>query len=229
MTFNRNQPKKKMNRNLLVAFTFIIGLSILNTTILADEKDEASAFLNEELLQLVDVINSDILTPTAKRAMTERQIRAHLALGHMAIESLGAQAALFNLQEFADFSKEFEDHLLHFYLQRAATFVGESIDITDTSFNAETGEIIIRTQGGERGTLFKKKSSPSSHRATVDYHLAKFEDRWQIVQIVIDGVNVTTNFRSQFKSVLQRKSPESIIAQLRKSNAEKEKKNPFDG
>lgn len=216
--------RKRLTHLLLASLAVTI-----TSTCFADKASEARSFIQNELDDVVETVNSDAFTSQAKRALIERQIRSHLALGHMATESLGNQAALFNLQEFADFSKEFEDHLLHFYLQRAATFAGDSIDITDTSYNGETGVVVIQTLGGERGTLFKKKSSPSSHRAAVDYHLLKSEDRWQIVQIVIDGVNVTTNFRSQFKSVLQRKSPESIIAQLRKSNAEKEKKNPFDG
>ncbi len=214
-----------MKSHFFTVFASLCFLTLDGLTLLADDKDEARDFMESTLNQLVEVVQSDLLTPDAKRAITERQIREHLALGNMAIESLGALAARFNLEEFADFSREFEYNLLYFYLDRAATYRGNGIEIIDTISISESSEYVVKTLGGERGSLFTRTAP---ERAKVDYHLRKIDDRWQITLIVINGVDVSANFRAQFKSVLERKSPSAIIRQLRQSNAKKEKTNPFD-
>ena len=173
-------------------------------------------------------MTNDELSATAKRAIVERQIRDRLALGRMAAQSLGSNIARFNLQEFADFSREFEKHLLFFYLERAATFEGGDVEITGTESDEETGIVVVKTLGGKRGSLLPRYEGASKHRAEVDYHmLSNDEGNWQIIKIVIDGIDVDSNFRAQFDSVLSRKSPSAIIKQIRKTNAEKDKTNPF--
>ncbi len=217
-----------MKKHLPITRMLPLLLTLATLPVFAGEKEDAQAFIEQEMRLMVETINSDTLSPNAKRAITERQIRKHLALGHMTARSLGSLAAKFTLQEFADFSQEFQDHLLYFYLERAATFVGDSVEITNATLVPETSEVLIETLGGERGRLFRSKGISSMHKSKVDYHLLKTANRWQISKIVIEGVDVDANFRAQFQSVLKRKSPKAIIQQLRDSNAKKDKINPFD-
>jgi phospholipid transport system substrate-binding protein len=193
----------------------------------ADDVTEARDFIEKELKLVVETVMDKSLSPEAKRAIVDRQIRKHIALGQMAVDSLGSQAAKFNLQEFADFSKEFQDHLIHFYLLRAATFVGDGVDIKMAVLDPDSGDFIVKTLGTEEAGLFRSTASSSSHRATVDYHLIKNNDSWQITDIVIDGININTNFHSQFRALLKRRTPEEVIQIVREKNAQKEKVNPF--
>ena len=150
---------------------FICSLLFLTISAYADDAAEAKAFMEQELNSILNTVKDTSLSPDAKRALVERHIRQDIALGHMAVESLGSRAATFNLQEFADYSEEFQQHLLNFYLLRAATFVGDEIDVILAVQDPDSDAIIVKTMGTEEAGLFRTRASSSSHRAAVDYHL----------------------------------------------------------
>ncbi|MCZ6675527.1 MAG: ABC transporter substrate-binding protein [Verrucomicrobia bacterium] len=216
-----------MKTHSTLRLLLLICLPLTSNPLVASDESEARDFMEKELNLVVETVKNKNLSPDAKRAMVERQIRKHIALGQMAVSSLGSQAAKFNLQEFADYSKEFQEHLLNFYLLRAATFVGDEVKVNLAVFDPDSGAIIVKTMGTEEAGLFRSSASSSSHRAAVDYHLIKNKDTWHITDIVIDGININSNFHSQFRALLKRRTPEEVIQIIREKNAQKEKLNPF--
>lgn len=82
---------------------------------------------------------------------------------------------------------------MHFYLVRAATFRGEGVDIQNAITDSDSGNIIVKTKGTEDAGLFRSTASSSAHRASVDYHLVKTNNQWQITDIVIDGIDINSN------------------------------------
>ena len=43
---------------------------------------------------------------------------------------------------------------------------------------------------------------------------------WKIIDLVIENVSLIANFRAQFQEILSNKSPDEVVAMLRKKNAE---------
>jgi phospholipid transport system substrate-binding protein len=43
-------------------------------------------------------------------------------------------------------------------------------------------------------------------------------DRWRIIDVVIEGISLVSNFRSQFAEVLNSGSIEDLLAKLREKN-----------
>lgn len=206
----------------------IIAFSLSGPLFAESEVEEARAQMEQDFETLIATVQDETLSPDSKRALVERQLSNRLFLGMMTLQSLGVQAAYFNLQEFAEFSQEFEKNLLNFYLTRSATYNGPGIEIVSASLDEENGQVIIKTLGGERKSLFQDKSAKKAKRAEVEYHLGKFNGEWRIVKIIINGVDIDSNFQSQLNSSLKRKSPGEIIDLLRKSNQKSEKQNPFE-
>ena len=196
-------------------------------SLLANDAKDAQAFIETELSKVYETVHDSSLSPTAKQAILEREIRQHIALGQMAVDTLGTQVASFNLQEFADFSKEFQEHLLNYYLQRAASFITEDVEVTEAIQEEETGTFIVKTLGMRKAGLFRSTASSSNQRITVEYHLEQSGVRWQIIDIVIDGVDINSNFNSQFRALLKRNSPQKVIDIIRERNQQKAKDNPF--
>ncbi len=192
----------------------------------ANEFAEAEAFMQDVLDELVDIVNDESHSPDEKRALSERLVKKHLALGHMALQSIGNEKENFTHEELVDFSNEFQQHLLHAYNTRIATYDGNGIEIAASKKDEETGQIIISTKGGVRGIFFQPGSNkPKKTNAT--YHLVNIKDEWKIVSIIFEGIDINANFRSQFQAVLTKKSPQEIIKELHLSNALKEATNPF--
>jgi phospholipid transport system substrate-binding protein len=51
----------------------------------------------------------------------------------------------------------------------------------------------------------------------VDYRLLKNPDRWRVYDVVIEGVSLVNNYRSQFAGILQKSSFEELSKKLRET------------
>ncbi len=187
---------------------------------------EAEAFLSGILDETLKILKDEDLSGEDKRTLLADNINANLDLAYMSSRALGPSKEGFTKEQFAEFSHEFSRHLTHFYLRRMATFKGDKIEITGVDFNEKSGVVKLRTSGGVRHTMFQSRRS--SHIANVDYHLRKKNVEWRIVAITIDGVNVSRNFRKQFKALLDKENPDALIEKLRMMNAENEERKLFE-
>jgi phospholipid transport system substrate-binding protein len=53
----------------------------------------------------------------------------------------------------------------------------------------------------------------------MNYRLRERGGEWRVIDVVIEGVSLVANFRSQFKQVLSRGDPDDLLEQMRKKNA----------
>ena len=58
----------------------------------------------------------------------------------------------------------------------------------------------------------------------INYRLLKKKGAWRVYDVTIEGVSLVKNYRSQFRKILVRKSPEQLIERLKRRIAEKKKK-----
>ena len=54
--------------------------------------------------------------------------------------------------------------------------------------------------------------------SSVDYRMRNREDTWRVIDVIIEGVSLVSNFRSQFKDIVSKKGADGLIAQLRSRN-----------
>lgn len=60
------------------------------------------------------------------------------------------------------------------------------------------------------------------NRIPVDYSLIKKDDSWRIYDVKVEGISLVKNYRSQFKEILSRESPDQLIERLKEKVAEQE-------
>lgn len=86
--------------------------------------------------------------------------------------------------------------------------------------------------------LFMKEKMLSEKRAEVqtrivaqdreiplNYKMILKNGEWKVYDVTIEGVSLTKNYRSQFKKILRKNSPEKMLQILRKKVAQKRKSN----
>ena len=56
----------------------------------------------------------------------------------------------------------------------------------------------------------------------VDYRLRQRDGTWKIIDVVIEGVSLVSNFRSQFQDILGSGAPDKLLQVLRDKNARHE-------
>ena len=53
----------------------------------------------------------------------------------------------------------------------------------------------------------------------VDYRFRQVNGEWRIIDFVVEGVSLVSNFRSQFQDLLASQIPVQLIALIREKNA----------
>ena len=57
--------------------------------------------------------------------------------------------------------------------------------------------------------------SENRAREIVDYRMRKLSDGWRGIDVIVEGVSLVQNFRSQTQEILSSESPDALIQRLR--------------
>jgi phospholipid transport system substrate-binding protein len=105
------------------------------------------------------------------------------------------------------FQEEFRRHLAVTYGNAVDNYRNETMVITGDREEAR-GDWTVKTKiprGGED--------------ILVDYRLRQSNGEWKIIDFIVEGVSLVSNFRSQFQDLLASKTPKELIDLLHEKNA----------
>src|SRR5262249_47201429 len=75
---------------------------------------------------------------------------------------------------------------------------GEPIDYTSESVD------------GDQATVRSTISNRAGDRTEIDYRLIRTGDKWEVYDLVIDGISTVNNYRMQFGQILRSQPPEKL-------------------
>ncbi len=82
------------------------------------------------------------------------------------------------------------------------------------------GEEIIK----DKKAIVKTKIVRENDEIPMDYRMRLHGMKWKIYDIIIEGVGLVKNYRTQFKKILRKESPDQLIKRLKKKNEAQKKK-----
>ncbi|OLC10608.1 MAG: hypothetical protein AUH77_03875 [Candidatus Rokubacteria bacterium 13_1_40CM_4_69_39] len=104
-------------------------------------------------------------------------------------------------------------------------FIGLFTDLLERSYmnriEAYAGERILYTAEAVDGTYATVRSKVLTQRRSeilLDYRMHLRDSRWQVYDVLIDGVSFVSTYRSQFDRVIQAESYGALVERLRKRN-----------
>jgi len=104
-------------------------------------------------------------------------------------------------------------------------FIGLFTDLLERSYmnriEAYAGERILYTAEAVDGTYATVRSKVLTQRRSeilLDYRMHLRDGRWQVYDVLIDGVSFVSTYRSQFDRVIQAESYGALVERLRKRN-----------
>ena len=108
--------------------------------------------------------------------------------------------------QHTEFVGLFTDLLERSYMNRIEAYAGERI--------VYTGEAV----DGPYATVRSKVVTQRKSEVGIDYRLHLRDSRWQVYDMLIDGVSFVSTYRSQFDRVIQAESYGALVERLRKRN-----------
>jgi phospholipid transport system substrate-binding protein len=110
--------------------------------------------------------------------------------------------------ERAEFVQLFSDLLERSYISKIETYGGEKI-----SYLGDTIE-------GEQAKVQTKLVTKGSGDIPIEYRMHKKGDRWLVYDVVIEGVSLVANYRTQFNKIIQTSSFQELMNKMKNKQQE---------
>jgi len=151
--------------------------------------------------------------PAKKKAMREKVRSIILAVVDMksvATLTLANYRERFSNEQFDTFRDLLSRLLFSTYISHVEKHSADQVNVLGTEKLSES-RMRVRTR-----TVTADKEIP------IDFSFAKLGKGWRLYDIHVEGVSLLNNYRSQFREILLRKSPDELLEQLREKVKENE-------
>jgi phospholipid transport system substrate-binding protein len=189
---------------LTLAVTFIMGGT---GALAAGPADDVKNLINEVLA----ILNNPALQAPTHRAqkvdLVEKAAARHFNYREMAKQSLGETWNTLNRSQQDEFVKNFSGLLKASFACHLDEFTKAGVTYQPTILKADRAEvpiIILRP----------------NDKIPVSFRMLKEPQGWRIYDLLIEGVSLADNYRSQFTRVIQRSSFKELLKVLQAKMAE---------
>ncbi len=90
------------------------------------------------------------------------------------------------------------------------TYVGK----TD-AYAGESIEYLRERQSGNRSKVQTNFITKKGQEISVDFSLIKKDAKWEIYDMIIEGISLVNNYRSQFREILRKSSYEELVQKIK--------------
>jgi len=155
------------------------------------------------------VLQRTDISADEKRKQIEDIVKQYFDFQTLARLTLARHWKELSPEQQAQFTREFERHLSITYGKNVESYNNEKVVIT--------GE---RQENGGDSTVKTRIARPQGNDILVDYRLRMGDGRWQVIDVIIEGVSLVANYRSQFQDIISRQGGAvRLIDVLREKNA----------
>jgi len=167
--------------------------------------------------QVVDSLASQVIGVLKDAALDSDQKRTRIeAIADEAIDfqTLSKLVVARNWAKFSppqrqEFEREFRRHLSVTYGRNVDSYKNEKVQILGERVEVR-GDVTVHS---------KLLRGGGSEDVLVDYRLRQRDGQWKIIDVIVEGVSLVSNFRSQFQDIVAQGGPDRLLTLLREKNA----------
>lgn len=162
--------------------------------------------------KIIAIVSDPALKDSAKEKERREQIRKAVDemcdWQEMSRRSLGRHWAQRSEEEKKEFIRLFGQLLERTYVDRVESYSGEKVSYTGERIDGDYAEVDVK--------ILTKKNT----EIPVVYKLRSKDQKWLAYDMVIEGVSLVHNYRTQFSDILAKSSFEGLMKKLREKSAE---------
>lgn len=172
--------------------------------------------------RLIQSVSTDILDTLRSRnavfqedpsrlvALIEEKVAVYFDFRLIAAQVLGHHWRTAGPEQRQAFTVVFRALLINTYAAVFRKYDNQTVDTLDAEKTSSPDRVLVPT-------LVRQAGEPDIR---IDYRLYRKEARWYIYDVVVDGISLLINYRSEYARILQRQSLDELIERLRQKNAE---------
>ncbi|MBW2317660.1 MAG: ABC transporter substrate-binding protein [Deltaproteobacteria bacterium] len=189
---------------LIIVFSFIYAPQVCGGTPLEAVRTKVDGVLN--VLRDPSLKNESAEEIKKKRLWSI--IDELFDYSELSRRTLGKNWAKLNLEQQKEFSDLFSTHLGNVYIDRILAYSDEKV-------------VFDKERRKKKRALVYSRVVMRSKEIPIDYRMIQKNGQWKVYDVVIEGVSLVKNYRSQFREMLKKKNPEYLLETLRKKVGDK--------
>ena len=146
--------------------------------------------------------------PKDKRAAVRKVADDIFDFGETAKRSLGRHWADRTQAERDEFVKLFGDLLERSYISKIELYGGEKIQYLNDKIEGDTASV--------NSKLLTKTNT----EVPIEYRMLKKGERWLVYDVIIEGVSLVSNYRTQFNKIIQTSSYAELVKKMKSRQEE---------
>lgn len=165
--------------------------------------------LKQTVDQVVKILSDPALRdkPEARHAQVRKVAENFFDYPDTARRSLGQHWNARTPEQQQEFIKLFADILDRSYVSKIDLYQGERV------------QYIGETVDGNEATVKTLIAAKQGSDIPVDYRMHMRNGRWQVYDVIIEGVSLVSNYRTQFNKIIQTESYDALVQRLRAKEA----------
>ncbi len=188
-------------RSLIAWVAMILVLALVSLAHAGAPTDTLKTTVDQVVKLLVDPNLRD--KPEVRRTQVRKLAESVFDYPDTARRSLGPHWNARTPQQQQEFVKLFADVLDRSYISKIELYQGERV------------KYVGETVDGDEATVKTLIASKQGSDIPVDYRMHLKNGRWLVYDVIIEGVSLVSNYRSQFNKVVQTESYEALVQRLR--------------
>ena len=154
---------------------------------------------------VMDVIANKNLDEQQRRTQIRQAVLKRFGFDEMAQRSLAQHWRTLTPQQQKEFVELFTDLLERSYINRIASYRGGRQGVRYTKEDIS----------GDNATVDTEIRSERGEPAAVEYRLLHKDNDWKVYDIIIEGVSLVNNYRTQFNTIIMKDSYAGLMKQMR--------------
>jgi phospholipid transport system substrate-binding protein len=191
-----------LNALLFCAVLFAVSLSR------AEVPDPAIDGARTMVRTMVDLVLADLAKEGIEDDVKIKSLEK-IVFSSFEFETISRLVLARNFKKFSkEQQQEFVDHfkiyLSRSYGTRLLRYADEKVEFRNARLE-KRGDVTVMTEivGGKADGI------------EMNYRVRNRTDSWKVIDVVIEGISLISNFRTQFKEIINRDGPEGLLARLR--------------
>ncbi len=202
-----------MNKKIIFIAVLFVAVFAGGATKVGAEPVTPLAFVKTEVEAVFAVLRKYPVEGPAenlhkRRAAIKKIIDASFDSREMSRWALGRYWKELTTEQQDEFVTLFYWRLYNFYILRIETYSDEKVVYGEERL------------AGSKASVQTRVSSRKYPEFDIEYRLKRSDDSWRVYDVVIEGVSLIANYRSQFGNFLSKKSVEELLKTLREKSPE---------
>ncbi len=183
----------------------LVGSLLLLSPVTRSEAGEPQDKIRVTVDEVMDIIANKSLDAQQRRAQIRQAVLKRFGFDGMAQRFLAQHWRTLNPQQRKDFVELFTDLLERSYINRIESYRGGRQGVRYTKEDSS----------GDTATVDTEISSERGDTAAVEYKLLHKDNDWKVYDIIIEGVSLVNNYRTQFNTIIMKDSYAGLMKQMR--------------